>query len=201
MRVAPVTERIQQAALNQPERRVRVAKDREVAAGFQRAVAPHQATLRASALRLTRNRADADDLVQDALLRAFRFWDRYHEEDSCRAWLQRILVNTFYSERRAHTRKRAVLAAYAHTARTLDDAISGEPEPSGPVSQEHLQDSLGALRPEQRHILRLVDMHEHTYREAAASLDCPIGTVMSRLHRARAALRSQLNQRAQQACA
>lgn len=169
-------------------------------ADFQRAIAPHQDVLRASALRLTRNRADADDLLQEALLRAFRFWDRYHEEDSCRAWLQRILLNTFYSERRARSRQRSLLESYAQ-ARTMAEASSGEPELTGPITQEELQDSLGALRPEQRHILRLVDMHEHTYREAADSLACPIGTVMSRLHRARAALRSQLTQKAQRACA
>jgi RNA polymerase sigma-70 factor (ECF subfamily) len=169
-------------------------------AAFERALAPHQQALRASALRLTRNRADADDLVQEALLRAFRFWDRYREEDCCRAWLQRILVNTFYSERRTRTRQRTLLDAYAQ-ARKVAEAVSGEPELTAPISQEELQDSLGALRPEQRHILRLVDMHEHTYREAADSLACPIGTVMSRLHRARAALRTQLTQKAQRACA
>ena len=178
---------------------MRVAKGTELS--FQRAVATHQAALRTSALRLTRNRADADDLLQDALLRAFRFWARYREQDNCRAWLQRILLNTFYSERRSHARKRLLHENYAHAARTLDDASSVAPESDGPVTEEQLSSSLGALRPEQRLILRLVDMHEHTYREAAASLDCPIGTVMSRLHRARAALRSQLAQKAQAACA
>ena len=67
---------------------MRVAKGTELS--FQRAVATHQAALRASALRLTRSRSDADDLLQDALLRALRFWHRYREQDNCRAWLQRV---------------------------------------------------------------------------------------------------------------
>ena len=178
---------------------MRVAKGTELC--FHRAVATHQAALRKSALRLTRNRADADDLLQDTLMRAFRFWDRYREQDNCRAWLQRILLNTFYSDRRSHARRRQLQESYAHAARTLDAAKRDTPEPDAPITDEHLSDSLGALRPEQRLILRLVDMHEHTYREAAASLDCPIGTVMSRLHRARAALRTQLAHKAPAACA
>jgi RNA polymerase sigma-70 factor (ECF subfamily) len=193
MRVASVSER---ASLR--------PRAHGAAAGFQHAVAPHEAALRASALRLTRNRADADDLLQDALLRAFRFWDRYREEDSCRAWLQRILLNTFYSERRAHARRRALLASYAQTAPVAAEQqaeAEAAAQAEGPITHEELHSSLGALRPDQINILRLVDMHEHTYREAAARLACPIGTVMSRLHRARAALRSQLAQKAQRACA
>ena len=197
MRVAPVSEPASSHELPTRARRARCAN----AASFERAVAPHYASLRASALRLTKSRADADDLLQDALLRAFRFWDRYHEEDSCRAWLQRILLNTFYSERRAFARRRALHDAYSAAVRSEPDADSGTPEPSGAITHEQLHSSLGALRPEQRLVLRLVDMHEHTYREAAESLACPIGTVMSRLHRARAALRSQLAPKAQPACA
>src|ERR1700759_4780154 len=64
---------------------------------FQRTVAPFNAALRAQALRLTKNRSDADDLLQDTLLRAWRYWPQYREQDNCRAWLQRIMLNTFCS--------------------------------------------------------------------------------------------------------
>ena len=184
MRVVSLSERATRAR----------AREHCAAADFERAVAPHHAALRASALRLTRNHADADDLLQDALLRAFRFWHRYREADSCRAWLQRIMLNSFYTERRAHARRRALLDAYAQD--TLGAADTGAPQPAGEITHEQLHSSLDALRPEQIHILRLVDMHEHSYREAAVRMACPIGTVMSRLHRARAALRNQLSEAA-----
>jgi len=163
---------------------------------FQRAVAPHQALLRASALRLTKNRSDADDLVQDTLLRAWRHWPRYREQDNCRAWLQRIMLNTFCSERRAVARRRALYASYALARSAAEDHLVAElvhsSEPHRDVSHEALSSSLSGLKPEHARILRLVDIDERSYQEAAAELACPVGTVMSRLHRARLALRSRL---------
>lgn len=160
---------------------------------FERAVMPHYESLRSSALRLTKNRADADDLLQETLLRAWRFWPRYREEDSCRGWLQRILNNTFCSEHRARTRRRTHLAEYAQDRGQCVLATHDEgADPHRLVTHEQLAGSLSALSVGQRRILHLVDVDERSYREAAVTLACPIGTVMSRLHRARAALRAQL---------
>ncbi|MEY4576999.1 MAG: hypothetical protein RL701_1702 [Pseudomonadota bacterium] len=171
-------------------------------AAFERAVAPCCDSLRRTALRLTKRRADADDLVQETLLRAWRFWPRYRDEDNCRGWLQRILSNVFYSEHRARKRKQAQLLDYATQAHVAAGAGQvANPELAVPgngndphrlVSHEQLARSLAALTPGQRHILHLVDVDERSYREAAAELACPLGTVMSRLHRARLALRTQL---------
>jgi RNA polymerase sigma-70 factor, ECF subfamily len=173
-------------------------------AAFRRAVAQHRGTLRAQALRLTKNRSDAEDLLQEMLLRAWRFWPCYREQDNCRAWLQRIMLNTFCSQRRAYTRKKRLLAGYALAQSAAAEASSAEATASGDVngllSQKQVSHSLSALKPEQAKILRLVDMDERSYREAAAELACPVGTVMSRLHRARRALRSLLDAEAQ-ACA
>jgi RNA polymerase sigma-70 factor (ECF subfamily) len=171
---------------------------------FERAIAPHRNGLRAQALRLTKNHSDAEDLLQEMLLRAWRYWPLYREQDNCRAWLQRILLNTFCSQRRSHARKKRLLAGYALAqgaaaeVSSAEAAASGDPE--GLVSQEHVSHSLSSLKPEQARILKLVDMDERSYREAAAELACPVGTVMSRLHRARRALRSLLAAEAQ-ACA
>jgi RNA polymerase sigma-70 factor (ECF subfamily) len=176
------------------------ARDRRA---FERAVLPCCASLRASALQLAKNRADADDLLQETLLRAWRFWPSYREQDSCRGWLQRILSNTFCSDCRASSRRRAQLSEYARSGgewfafRSEQDA--GE-QPHRRVTHEQLACSLSALNPEQRHILHLVDIDERSYRETALALDCPIGTVMSRLHRARAALRTQLTRGARARC-
>ena len=169
-------------------------------AGFERVVVPLLRSLRAAALRLTRNRPDADDLVQETVLRAWRFWPRYMERDNCRAWLQRILTNTFRTEWRRAARSRARLGEFelmlqaaalpAHLPSTERGIDAGEPAGAG--LDERLTSALSALKPEQRRILWLVDVRERSYREAAAELACPIGTVMSRLHRARAALRLQL---------
>lgn len=160
---------------------------------FERAVAPCYDSLRASARRLTQHRSDADDLLQETLLRAWRFWPRYRDRDHCRGWLQRILTNTFYSERRARARRRTLLADYAQTEHQRTQATSLDvAEPHRRVNHEQLACSLSALNAGQRRILHLVDMDERSYRETAEALACPIGTVMSRLHRARAALRAEL---------
>lgn len=171
---------------------------------FESAIAPYRNGLRAQALRLTKNRSDAEDLVQEMLLRAWRYWPLYREQDNCRAWLQRILLNTFCSQRRSHARKKRLLAGYALVQDAVAEASSAEVtatgDPEGLMSQEHVSHSLSALKPEQARILKLVDMDERSYREAAAELACPVGTVMSRLHRARRALRTLLAAEAQ-ACA
>jgi RNA polymerase sigma-70 factor (ECF subfamily) len=165
--------------------------------GFERAVLPQRASLRAVALRLTRNRADAEDLVQETVLRAWRFWPRYVERDTCRAWLQCILTNTFLTERRRDARRRAQLCELEAQASVEECAARGcqaELERSADAHHvdERLNYGLSALSSEHRRILWLVDGHERSYREAADELACPIGTVMSRLHRARAALRREL---------
>jgi RNA polymerase sigma-70 factor (ECF subfamily) len=168
---------------------------------FHCAVSRHRVALTAQALRLTKNRSDADDLLQEMLLRAWRYWPLYREQDNCRAWLQRIMLNTFCSSRRAHARKKRLLASYALAHDAAAEASSAEAvanaDPQGLMSSEQVFLSLSALRPDQARILRLVDMDERSYREAAAELECPVGTVMSRLHRARRALRSLLASEAQ----
>src|SRR6185312_16312372 len=129
---------------------------------FQHTVNPYCAGLRAQALRLTKNRTDAEDLLQDTLLRAWRYWPNYREQDNCRAWLQRIMLNTFCSERRSHTRKRRLMAGYALAQDAAADAAAAEAanagEPQGLVSHEQISCSLKALKPEQARILRLVAM-------------------------------------------
>jgi RNA polymerase sigma-70 factor (ECF subfamily) len=161
---------------------------------FERMTLPHLLTLRRCALRLSKSRADADDLVQETLLRAWRFWPRYVERDNCRAWLQRILTNVFCSEHRRNVRRRERLAAFAMSLRlTARDYEPAEPASttSAPSLDDRFTNSLAALTPAQRRVLCLIDLQQRSYREAAADLACPIGTVMSRLHRARAALRTQ----------
>jgi len=160
-------------------------------ARFERAVLPWLGNLRGLVLRLSRSGAEADDLVQETVLRAWRFWPRYTERDSCRAWLQRILSNTFVSAKRRAARERGILTLAEHTFRA-EPPPSAAGVPDGGLDDE-LAGGLAALGADQRSVLWLVDVQDRSYREAAAELGWPIGTVMSRLHRARHALRRQLN--------
>jgi RNA polymerase sigma-70 factor, ECF subfamily len=169
---------------------------------FERALLPVLPTLRAAALRLAKNRADADDLLQETLLRAWRFRPRYIERENCRAWLQRILTNSFCSEYRRVSRRRERLHEFEIglqlEAAETPTSVASAPTPSDELD-ERVSAGLLALKPDQRRILSLIDIHERSYREAASELACPIGTVMSRLHRARAALRRQLQEPAARA--
>jgi RNA polymerase sigma-70 factor (ECF subfamily) len=157
---------------------------------FERAVLPWLQSLRHVALRLSRSGAEADDLVQETVLRAWRFWPRYTERDSCRAWLQRILSNTFVSARRRAARERTVMALAESAGRA--ELSNTAPEPLDTELDDRLLGSLATLGDEQRNVLWLVDVQDRSYREAADELGWPIGTVMSRLHRARGALRRRL---------
>jgi RNA polymerase sigma-70 factor (ECF subfamily) len=154
---------------------------------FERSVAPHVSSLQAAARRLVRDRSDADDLVQETLLRAYRFWDRYAADTHLRAWLHRILRNAFVNEYRRRTREREVLqqarcafelGAVEHEAQAGDDELDGT-----------LSGALAALPEEYRAVLWAVAVDDASYREAAERLGCPVGTVMSRLHRARRGMR------------
>lgn len=167
------------------------------AADFAAAVLPHRGELMAAAMRMTRNRADAEDLVQDTLARALAAWHRFEPGSNCRAWLFRILTNGFisgYRRKRRHDR-------FAHE--TGDDArvaLHGEePERAGDPSA-HLTSGLGdealgalaELADDYRKVVILADLRGARYRDIAAELGLPIGTVMSRLFRARRQLEERL---------
>jgi RNA polymerase sigma-70 factor (ECF subfamily) len=154
--------------------------------GFERSVRPLLPNLHSAALRLTRNRADADDLLQDAVLRAWRFWDHYEPNTNLRAWLQRILRNAFVNGYRHKRREREVM----QQARVvqMQRATQAEPAAMRAALSDELEHGLRNLPQDFRAVLWAVDVDELSYREASESLGCPIGTVMSRLHRARAGL-------------
>lgn len=153
---------------------------------FTRSVRPHLACLRRAALRLTRQPSAADDLVQEALIRAFRFWHAYAPDTNLRAWLLRIQRNAFVSQWRREQRTRAL-----HVRVGAESAARVEPETCARLRDELdplLARQLDALPTEYRAVLWAVAVDEDSYREAAERLGCPVGTVMSRLHRARRAL-------------
>jgi RNA polymerase sigma-70 factor, ECF subfamily len=168
------------------------------AAEFATLATPHMPRLYRLGMRLTRQPTESADLVQESLVRAWANWARFERGGSLGAYLSRILVNTFISR---HRHARVVDAAAARTDlvehlfdRGRMDAASA-PERSWlrrELSDEVIE-ALDALPAHYREVVELVDLDGVSYKEAAQELDIPLGTVMSRLHRARRLMRQQLH--------
>lgn len=144
---------------------------------FEVTVLPHLPFLRGIARRLARGPIDPDDLVQDTLLRAWKYWDTFCPETNCRAWLARILTNVF---KRAYQQNLSVVEVVPFEESLPVQTQSGW---SRPTIDSY--DLIDVLTPENQRLVRLVLIEGHSYAEAAARLNLPMGTVMSRLHRAR----------------
>jgi len=161
-------------------------------ASYDQEVLKHRAELVAAAIRLTGSRAEADDLVQEAVLRAWVFWHRFEPGTNGRAWMHRILLNTFINGYRKRRREREVLtqvhAVETHTRRGAEQRAF---TPGESLSDE-VHAALWRLPEEFRRVIVLVDLEDKSYRDAAHAMGCPIGTVMSRLHRARRAMQREL---------
>jgi RNA polymerase sigma-70 factor, ECF subfamily len=172
---------------------------------FEAEALPHLDRLYAAALRYVRRPADADDLVQEALTTAFRAYHQVEEGTNVRAWLYRVLHTTFLSQyRRDARRPDEDPTEDVELARTtVPDGVGPRAEPSaestalsasGPIE---IRRALADLPEEQRVAVYLADVEGFAYREIAGIMESPVGTVMSRLHRGRAALRSSLADYAQ----
>lgn len=156
--------------------------------GFESEALPHLDRLFRLAMWLERDRQAAEDLVQDTLIQALKSFHRYTPGTNCRAWLVTILQHLRSNRRRAAFRQREV--------QEVDDSLA-ETVAFVPAVPQTLtdEDMLAALRgiPElYQDIIVLCDVEDMTYKDIAEALSIPIGTVMSRLHRGRAALRKQL---------
>lgn len=173
---------------------------------FERDALAHLDSLYAMAMRLTRSPADADDLVQDTYLKAHRFSDHFEAGTNLKAWLFKILTNTFINKYRRATRERDVMedagqgpvgeGVMSHAAmRALTDPVGAALQPL--VTQE-IQRALDTLPEDYRTMILLADVEELSYKEIAEIVGCPIGTVMSRLHRARKQMQTHLYEHARQ---
>ncbi len=167
---------------------------------FEREALVHLDALYGLATRLTRDERDAEDLVQDTLLRAFRFFDRFEEGTHCKAWLFKILHNNFINKYRKRARDREIAAALSPAegagATVSHGAADAARDPEraileGVLSQD-VQRALDSLPDEFRAAVILSDLEELSYREIADVMECPIGTVMSRLYRGRRLLQQAL---------
>jgi RNA polymerase sigma-70 factor (ECF subfamily) len=160
--------------------------------------------LYAHALRLTRSPSDAEDLVQDTFVRALRFYDRFERGSNLKAWLLRIQFNGFVNRYRRHVKEHQ--ASESLTQEPAGEATLGrealrsllDPQSLAlaPVVAKEIEAALAQLPEEHRAVVILADVEELSYKEIAEVIGCPIGTVMSRLHRARKALQELLAEHA-----
>src|SRR3954465_9260776 len=165
---------------------------------FEREALPHLQSLYAAALRMTRNERDAEDLVQDTLLRAYRFFDPFEAGTNCKAWLFRILTNVFCNRYREREREQEVLGEVESSDANFGQFIGGAPRDAesallGRMLSRDVERALAAVPSEFRLAVVLADLEDFSYKEIAEIMECPAGTVMSRLYRGRKILQRLLH--------
>lgn len=164
---------------------------------FEAEALPFLGQLYGAALRMTRNPADAEDLVQQTFLRAYQAYDQFREGTNLKAWLFKILTNTFISSYRKKQREVKTVSAdeneeFSLYERLHEASASAEAEILEKLPDEDVKRALEDLPEQFRTAVLLADVEGFSYQEIADIMDVPIGTVMSRLHRGRKALQKAL---------
>jgi RNA polymerase sigma-70 factor, ECF subfamily len=159
---------------------------------FEQVAFAHMDSLYSTALRLTRNTEEAEDLVQETYLRAFRFFDKFQEGTNFKAWIFKILTNTFINKYR-----QKVKAPQKVQMEKVEYGLKSEAEDSpsswtgydearySELFDDDIQSALSQLPEEFRMIVLLADVEGFSYKDIAEMINRPIGTVMSRLFRGR----------------
>jgi RNA polymerase sigma-70 factor (ECF subfamily) len=158
---------------------------------FEQQTLPHMEVLYNYALRMTGNREDANDLLQETFLKAFRFWDKFEQGTNLRAWLFRIMKNTYINVYRKEVKEPDTvdydeIEGYYNLIRdqTSDDNDLQE-KMFGQLLDDDVSKALESLPEEFRTVVILCDIEGLAYEEIAEFLQIPVGTVRSRLHRGR----------------
>jgi len=166
---------------------------------FQKEALPHLDHLYTVAFHLARSRDDASDLVQETMLRALRFFDQFTPGTNCRAWLLTILYNVFRNRYRQSASERVAATEEEFEDQVEAMALRSDAPPNNPETavlntllEGEVQSALDSLPEDFRTVLLLVDIQELRYDEAATVLNIPVGTVRSRVSRARATLKKAL---------
>jgi RNA polymerase sigma-70 factor, ECF subfamily len=173
-----------------------------LAARFEDEAVPYLDQLYPAAVRMTRGREDAEDLVQETMAKAWAAYPTFEPGTNLRAWLYRIMTNTFISGYRRRDRTPVLMTDDLVDRMSLriwpygvGQPRSAEAEALDRMPAEELRQALRDLPEEFRTAVYLADVEGYTYHETAAMMGTPIGTVMSRLHRARRTLRTKLTDR------
>jgi RNA polymerase sigma-70 factor (ECF subfamily) len=170
----------------------------ELRARFEREAAPLRDLLYRHACRMTRNHADAEDLVQEAMMKAYRGFDSFRQDTNMRAWLLRILVNSYISDYRKRRREPVQYSTEEVAEQRLMDTYtrsapaglhSAEDQALNSLSDNDLKSAMQALPRQFRHVVYYADVEGLRYQEIAAIMNTPTGTVASQLYRGRRQLR------------
>ena len=161
--------------------------------GFETAAIPYLDGLYNMAYRLTRNAEDAEDLVQETYFKAYKHYDKFEAGTNLKAWLFRIMKNTFINgyRKKQNQPPQSDFSDIEGAFENLVDRSPGqqiknpEQEFLANVMDEDVQNAIDALREDYRMVILLVDLEGFSYKEAASILEVPVGTVMSRLYRGR----------------
>src|SRR5688572_18647504 len=164
---------------------------------FEREVMPHLPAMYGVALRMTKNEGDAEDLVQESVLRAYRFFDSFEPGTNAKAWLFRILTNVFCNRYREREREQEVFHQVESSDANLGQFVGGGPRDAesallGRMLSQDVEKALAAVPSEFRLAVILADLEDFSYKEIAEIMECPAGTVMSRLYRGRKILQKLL---------
>jgi len=169
---------------------------------FEELTLEHLDPLFSAALRLTKNERDAEDLVQDTFLRAYRFFDKFERGTNIKAWLFKILTNTFINRYRRKVKERTVIeGAEKETVherfisrRATEYAANPEQYFFDRLLSDDVLRSIDELPIDFRLVVILADLQDFSYNEIAEIVGCPVGTVMSRLYRGRKLLQKKLKE-------
>ena len=174
-------------------------KGRPSRSDFEKEALPHLPSLYSAAVRLTRNERDAEDLVQDTVLRAYRFFDSFEAGTNCKAWLFRILTNVFCNRYREKEREHEILAEAKSSEANVEQFFAGveggrdvETALLGRLVSDDVERALAEIPQDFRMAVILADLEDFSYKEIADIMECPAGTVMSRLFRGRKMLQKLL---------
>jgi len=162
---------------------------------FEKVALPQLDSLYGAALRLTRNPAEAEDLVQDTYVRAYRFWHTFKTGTSIKAWMFTILRNTFINRYHKTNRRRSTrhdleaqlnaLGSEAAVGRSAPPPVGADAAIGQRITRQRIDAALESVPEDYRNAVMLADLEGLAYKEIAEIMDCPIGTVMSRIYRGR----------------
>jgi RNA polymerase sigma-70 factor (ECF subfamily) len=175
-----------------------LADEKQLHADFEREAIPHMDSLYNFALRMTGDSDDANDLIQETYLKAFRFFDKFEKGTNCKAWLFRIMKNTYINTYRKQTKEPdkvdydEVENFYENIKASSTDDAHLEKEIYDSLLDDELSTAISSLPEDFRTVIILCDIEGYSYEEIADFVDCPVGTVRSRLHRARKMLYTKL---------
>ncbi len=157
---------------------------------FEKAAMPHINDLFRTAMRVIRNRSEAEDLVQEAYLQAWKSFHRFEPGTNCRAWLFKILFHVIHHHRRKWFGLGSRIVEMEEGA--LENTLVYQPPVPQHLSDEDVLAALDRVPVQYREVILLADVEEFSYKEVAQALSIPLGTVMSRLSRGRKILREEL---------